>query len=325
MGTDEPRSPCYENATLHKLPLRATLAFNEHQKFSLKLIKVNTSSVTQAVKSFPEKMGIFARLGPRSTPRKRVPKSAPAEIVAKDQSLPRIRLRQAPFGNCRPLRRHRASRESPSSPPTSSSLPPRRPGRGQRPRPCHGGWSLHRNRRITLVHRLGARHQDLAGGAHPRHRPVCGGGMDPAHLRAVREKRPEPEPLPGGEERGSLPYRRREPLVLPRPGALPGGDRRPRNAQNHHAADARERAPEAGGSRIPAHLDGAKVGDWVVTPRRGKAVEINALWYNALRLMQRWSAEEGDHPYSDPVARPTAVQAEPELRLFNCRIFHEIL
>src|SRR4029077_704659 len=28
----------------------------------------------------------------------------------------------------------------------------------------------------------------------------------------------------------------------------------------------------------------AKVGDWVVTPRRGKAVEINALWYNALCL-----------------------------------------
>jgi predicted glycogen debranching enzyme len=32
----------------------------------------------------------------------------------------------------------------------------------------------------------------------------------------------------------------------------------------------------------------AKVGDWVVTPRRGKAVEINALWYNALRLLQSW-------------------------------------
>lgn len=29
----------------------------------------------------------------------------------------------------------------------------------------------------------------------------------------------------------------------------------------------------------------AKVGDWVVTPRIGKPVEINALWYNALRLM----------------------------------------
>jgi len=32
----------------------------------------------------------------------------------------------------------------------------------------------------------------------------------------------------------------------------------------------------------------AKVGDWVVTPRRGKTVEINALWYNALRLMESW-------------------------------------
>ncbi len=32
----------------------------------------------------------------------------------------------------------------------------------------------------------------------------------------------------------------------------------------------------------------AKVGDWVVTPRRGKAVEINALWYNALRLLSEW-------------------------------------
>jgi glycogen debranching enzyme len=29
----------------------------------------------------------------------------------------------------------------------------------------------------------------------------------------------------------------------------------------------------------------AKVGDWVVTPRHGKAVEINSLWYNALRIM----------------------------------------
>ena len=33
----------------------------------------------------------------------------------------------------------------------------------------------------------------------------------------------------------------------------------------------------------------AKVGDWVVTPRRGKTVEINALWYNALRLLANWN------------------------------------
>ena len=36
----------------------------------------------------------------------------------------------------------------------------------------------------------------------------------------------------------------------------------------------------------------AKVGDLEVTPRRGKAVEINALWYNALRLMEEWAATE---------------------------------
>jgi 4-alpha-glucanotransferase len=34
----------------------------------------------------------------------------------------------------------------------------------------------------------------------------------------------------------------------------------------------------------------AKVGDWVVTPRIGKPVEINALWYNALTVMA-WFAE----------------------------------
>jgi predicted glycogen debranching enzyme len=38
----------------------------------------------------------------------------------------------------------------------------------------------------------------------------------------------------------------------------------------------------------------AKAGDWVVTPRRGKAVEINALWYNALRLLEGWLADAGD-------------------------------
>jgi glycogen debranching enzyme len=33
----------------------------------------------------------------------------------------------------------------------------------------------------------------------------------------------------------------------------------------------------------------AKVGDWVVTPRHGKPVEINALWHGALSLMAEWS------------------------------------
>ncbi len=38
----------------------------------------------------------------------------------------------------------------------------------------------------------------------------------------------------------------------------------------------------------------AKVGDWVVTPRSGKAVEIQALWYNALRLMEDLAESFGD-------------------------------
>jgi predicted glycogen debranching enzyme len=34
----------------------------------------------------------------------------------------------------------------------------------------------------------------------------------------------------------------------------------------------------------------AKVGDWVVTPRHGKAVEVNALWHHALRFLEELGA-----------------------------------
>jgi predicted glycogen debranching enzyme len=50
----------------------------------------------------------------------------------------------------------------------------------------------------------------------------------------------------------------------------------------------------------------AKVGDWVVTPRRGKPVEIQALWYNALRIMedlaQRFNDEAGTKRYRNMAA-----------------------
>jgi len=39
----------------------------------------------------------------------------------------------------------------------------------------------------------------------------------------------------------------------------------------------------------------AKVGDWVVTLRTGKPVEINALWHYALVQMQAWARRFGDH------------------------------
>ena len=45
----------------------------------------------------------------------------------------------------------------------------------------------------------------------------------------------------------------------------------------------------------------AKVDDWVVTPRTGKPVEINALWYNALRIMESFADQLGksSQPYRD--------------------------
>jgi predicted glycogen debranching enzyme len=62
----------------------------------------------------------------------------------------------------------------------------------------------------------------------------------------------------------------------------------------------------------------AKVDGWVVTPRRGKAVEINALWYNALRLMQRWLGEEGDAD----AARAMAEHADRCRASFNTRFWN---
>jgi predicted glycogen debranching enzyme len=63
----------------------------------------------------------------------------------------------------------------------------------------------------------------------------------------------------------------------------------------------------------------AKVGDWVVTPRRGKAVEINALWYNALRLLEGWLREAGDNQK----ARQVAEHAERTRRSFHERFWYE--
>jgi predicted glycogen debranching enzyme len=60
----------------------------------------------------------------------------------------------------------------------------------------------------------------------------------------------------------------------------------------------------------------AKVDGWVVTPRRGKAVEINALWFNALRLMVEWSERlEKD-------AAPYAAAAERAYASFNRRFWN---
>jgi predicted glycogen debranching enzyme len=67
----------------------------------------------------------------------------------------------------------------------------------------------------------------------------------------------------------------------------------------------------AAGTRHRIHLDGdgllaagepgvqltwmdAKVGDWVVTPRIGKPVEVQALWLNALKIVSAWDPAWGE-------------------------------
>jgi predicted glycogen debranching enzyme len=64
----------------------------------------------------------------------------------------------------------------------------------------------------------------------------------------------------------------------------------------------------------------AKVDDWVVTPRRGKAVEINALWFNALRLTQRWISEVGAPAGADDLT--VDVRARRAERAFNDRFWY---
>jgi predicted glycogen debranching enzyme len=62
----------------------------------------------------------------------------------------------------------------------------------------------------------------------------------------------------------------------------------------------------------------AKVDDWVVTPRRGKAVEINALWYNALRQLAIWLSEE-----DEPAEAGTLTELADRVRhSFNRRFWY---
>jgi predicted glycogen debranching enzyme len=61
----------------------------------------------------------------------------------------------------------------------------------------------------------------------------------------------------------------------------------------------------------------AKVGDWVVTPRRGKAVEINALYYNALRIAERFVRDSGD----EATAKRFSEYAERARKSFNERFW----
>jgi predicted glycogen debranching enzyme len=63
----------------------------------------------------------------------------------------------------------------------------------------------------------------------------------------------------------------------------------------------------------------AKMGDWVVTPRRGKPVEINALWYNALCLLADWQQQTGNAARAAELRRDAGRTRES----FNRRFWYE--
>jgi predicted glycogen debranching enzyme len=60
----------------------------------------------------------------------------------------------------------------------------------------------------------------------------------------------------------------------------------------------------------------AKVGDWVVTPRRGKPVEIQALWYNALCIMEDFARQFGDDEGQKRYRNMATVASQSFNRLF---------
>src|SRR5207248_2199181 len=66
----------------------------------------------------------------------------------------------------------------------------------------------------------------------------------------------------------------------------------------------------------------AKVGEWVVTPRRGKAVEINALWYNALRLLSAWMEQAPDRDQTPDGAQRYLDYAAHARESFNRRFWN---
>jgi predicted glycogen debranching enzyme len=64
----------------------------------------------------------------------------------------------------------------------------------------------------------------------------------------------------------------------------------------------------------------AKVGDWVATPRHGKPVEVNALWYNAHRLTARWARAAGEPSEAAALER----EAERIARSFDARFWDPV-
>jgi len=71
----------------------------------------------------------------------------------------------------------------------------------------------------------------------------------------------------------------------------------------------------AGGRGTQLTWMDAKVGDWVVTPRHGKPVEVNALWHHALRFVEGLGARHAGPPAEE-------VRRRFEERFWNEEVGH---
>ena len=135
--------------------------------------------------------------------------------------------------------------------------------------------------------------------------------VHPAHVRSLRAGWLDPNMFPDGSKEGlyhtadaSLWFfhaigrflratNDRETLRVLLPTLLDIVEHHLRGTRFGIAVDPRDGLLTQGAEGYQLTWMDAKVDDWVVTPRRGKAVEINALWYNALRHLESWTRDEG--------------------------------
>ena len=144
--------------------------------------------------------------------------------------------------------------------------------RGARNRGAHG------DRRLSLVHRLGAGHDDQPRGADAHHRPRARSRPHPSHLRELRARRADSQHVPGRRAPGPVSHRRCDALVLSRGGTLRVAHPRRRHASHpaprpsrhrrspcawhaiRHRRRSGRRPAAAGRSGIPADVDGCQGG-----------------------------------------------------------------
>lgn len=83
--------------------------------------------------------------------------------------------------------------------------------------------------------------------------------------------------------------------------------------------DAFDKLLSAGIAGVQLTWMDAKIGDYVVTPRIGKPVEISALWYNALEITSRWAATLGEKASAERLK----AQAQATLESFRRKFWNE--